>query len=298
MPLNAVRISIENKGSSVWVMQRRQKLRYAGRYNLYNNGTPSCSYTNTMVPSFSSLASPVSVPPTPLIQQPIQRDAVSIPDAYSRYANFKYRLWFIWYIWYTRPAETGRGPPWRTIVCGADGDVDLWLWEDEDEEYIRGFASLHSFAEMPVVGWDDACSALEARLSRTAGSVGPSSHLTPQPRFRFAWLIDPLWGKKNEKRLSCLTPQTRFRFIAWLIVAGPVRKDQLLRRQEGYRRVDTLINDWAGSTALQVRGVENSCDTCRISHFLPIWSGTMLDMYSLEDLRSIPWDRSCNCFHR
>ncbi|KAJ7883457.1 hypothetical protein B0H14DRAFT_2564867 [Mycena olivaceomarginata] len=47
----------------------------------------------------------------------IPADPVTIPDEFSCYSDFKYRLWYIWYIWHR---TTPRGPPWLTVLCGAN----------------------------------------------------------------------------------------------------------------------------------------------------------------------------------
>lgn len=157
----------------------------------------------------------------------VPHDVVRVPDGYSHLASFKYRLWFIWYIWPTgyRMGST-ESPPWPALICGADADGDLWCWEDADEMCIQEFAieelrivedlALDSFPQMPLVYWDDASRALEARRSRPTASAGPLAHLTPQ---------------------------NRLRFIAWLIVAGPMRKAQIPRRGD----FQSLIKRWGGT---------------------------------------------------
>ncbi|KAJ7883539.1 hypothetical protein B0H14DRAFT_3432994 [Mycena olivaceomarginata] len=102
---------------------------------------------------------------------------VTIPDVFSRYSGFKYRLWFIWYIWHLW-SESWRSPPWSAIICGSDGNGDLWLWEDEDEEYIKVFTeNIPVFPEL--LDWHTACWYLKERLGRTAVAATPLAHLTP-----------------------------------------------------------------------------------------------------------------------
>ncbi|KAF7369138.1 Protein kinase domain-containing protein [Mycena venus] len=201
-------------------------------------------------------------------------DLIKIPDAYSRYANFKYRLWFTWYIWHN--AMRGRRrPPWLSIVCGVNATRagDLWLWQDTDEEWIREFTeelSLDSFRpvpEMPLDCWDDACRAIEARQFRNQ-------------------LASPL---------SHLAPNTRFRLIAWLLVAGPLQKNKILQ-DNCFPSIDHQIYDWAEFISLD--GDAETCDTCRVSHLLPVWMETMLPVYLLDDLRAIAWYPECNCFDK
>lgn len=203
---------------------------------------------------------------------------VKIPDAYSRCANFKHRLWFTWHIWHItqRRPRTRRGPPWFAIICGADSNGDLWLWEDMDEECIQEFAedlSLDPFPEMPVIYWGDACRALEARRPRTTAYLSPLAHLTPQ---------------------------TRLRFIAWLIVAGPVRKDQILREGD-FPSLEISITRWGTSMSDTLHSADSYaeyCDICGVSHLLSSWVETMLKIYLLDDLRSIPWYHACGCWER
>jgi hypothetical protein len=88
------------------------------------------------------------------------------------------------------------------VICGPDGNGDLWLWEEEDEEGIREFAiadELLSVSQMTEENWNDAFQVLEARLSQTMVIANPLAHLPTQ---------------------------TRFRFVAWFLVAGPLRKDK------------------------------------------------------------------------
>ncbi|KAJ6551299.1 hypothetical protein B0H19DRAFT_1157146 [Mycena capillaripes] len=88
--------------------------------------------------------------------------------------------------------------------------------------------------------------------------------------------------------LAHLAPRTRFRFIAWLLMTGPLRDPGKLRS------VEVLIPEWA--KLMNLRSDTKTCDTCRVSHLLPIWSETMLTVYSYEDLQSVPWDQGCDCF--
>jgi hypothetical protein len=185
----------------------------------------------------------------------IPHDAVQIPDAYSRYTDFKYRLWFTYYIWYTL-YEGEYSLPSFVAACVAN---DLWFWEEEDEECIEEFAMAlpsESFAEsVKSMDWDKACQALETRQSRTM--VTPLAHVTSQ---------------------------IRLRFMAWLILVGPLRKDI---RVEGHDiHIDDLIFNWAKSLNLHDRAAE-TCDICQVSRLFPIWIETMIQVYSLDDLRSI-----------
>ncbi|KAF7369136.1 Protein kinase domain-containing protein [Mycena venus] len=185
----------------------------------------------------------------------------------------EYRIWFTSYIFWCS-ADGRTGPPWWDLLCGAAAN-DLWLWEDEDEEVIKKLVEdLDSHRDrdnhhwVPLKEWDDACRALSARLSR---KTAPAS----------------------SRPLAHLTPPIRLRFIAWLLLAGPLERTRILL-DAGFPGIGSLIYDWAN--ALQYLGpAATICKVCRISHALPIWIATMLEVYSLEDVRSIPWYYECNC---
>ncbi|KAJ7852540.1 hypothetical protein B0H13DRAFT_2359443 [Mycena leptocephala] len=139
----------------------------------------------------------MSLPPLDLENSSpvIAHDVVQIPDTYSRYTNFKYRLWFTYYIYmYNIWDETAHSLQWLVTACVVN---DLWFWEEEDEECIQEFAKalpLESFKfpetvmSMDSKYWDKACQDLGARRSQTMAS--PLAHVAPQIRLRFmAWLI-------------------------------------------------------------------------------------------------------------
>ncbi|KAJ7318968.1 hypothetical protein DFH08DRAFT_970864 [Mycena albidolilacea] len=170
---------------------------------------------------------------------------VTIPDAFSRYSGFKYRLWFIWYVWHLW-SESWRSPPWSAIICGSDGNGDLWLWEDEDEEYIKVFTeNIPVFPEL--LDWHTACWYLKERLGRTTVAATPLAHLTPQ---------------------------SRLRFVAWLLVAGPLRKKTILQNKR-IPSITTMIRRWSKAIALPLIG--ETCDVCGVSGVLPVWIETMLE---------------------
>ncbi|KAJ7779202.1 hypothetical protein B0H16DRAFT_808645 [Mycena metata] len=183
---------------------------------------------------------------------------VGIPEFYSGYANFQYRLWFIW----------------RRL----DGLVDVdqigwsgmisscpWLWEDEasaDEECIKVFAEgLSLLPHIPPLEWVNACQTLQVRLPRTRSPPHP---------------------------LAPLTSQTRLPFIAWLMVAESPRMD------DNPKRIEHLILDWAQLIAIPEKA--SPCHFCRISHILPVWIRTMRQICELDQFRSIPWTHKCNCW--
>ncbi|KAJ7842794.1 hypothetical protein B0H14DRAFT_2779851, partial [Mycena olivaceomarginata] len=202
-------------------------------------------------------------------------DLVRIPDVCSAFANFKHRLWLTWYVLQKYvPQAAGRESFWRTAVPGTETTRDLWFWEDEDEEYIRQWAFtdnplLKLFHEMPTMDWSNACRALETR------------RLLPRP---------------TASPLAHLTPQTRCRFMAWLIVAEAVRKEDLAEMGNTGGLHD-LIEFWGISVRIaDFKG--EKCGICRISHLLNVWLETMLEVYTLEDLRLLPWRPKCGCFYR
>jgi hypothetical protein len=167
------------------------------------------------------------------------------------------------------------------IICGSDGNGDLWLWEEEDEEGIREFAIGNEPLSVSQIGeegnnafqiteedWNNAFQALEARFSRTTVAASPVAHLPSQARLRF---------------------------IAWLLVAGPLRKQTAIRAAD-IPGVAMLIYNWAQVIDLPLTG--GTCDVCRVSGVLPVWIEIMLEVYSPDDLRLLSWDQECNCLHR
>ncbi|KAJ7040994.1 hypothetical protein C8F04DRAFT_1031883 [Mycena alexandri] len=188
---------------------------------------------------------------------------VEIPDCYSAYANFQYRLWFTW----RRLREVrALAAPWLEIVSTCP-----WLWDEpEDEECIKVFAQdLAVLPEMPPLEWANACHALSLSLHAREPRTGTT---TPRP-------LDPLIS------------QTRLRFIAWLLVMALPRIDN-----DGFdwEKIEHSIFDWAKLIAIPEPAP--SCQHCQISHLLPLWMKTMRQVYELDHLRLIPWNQECNCW--
>ncbi|KAJ7318976.1 hypothetical protein DFH08DRAFT_819419 [Mycena albidolilacea] len=185
--------------------------------------------------------------------------------------GFKYRLWFMRHVWQRCSRwNSPLWPLWLTVIYGPDGNGDLWLWEEEDEEGIREFAianGLLSVSQMTEENWNDAFQALEARSSRTIVIASPLAHL-------------PF--------------KTRLRFIAWLLVAGPFRKDYI-SQNGGIPSIAMLIDHWAYVTDNPVN--RGTCHACGVSDVLSVWIETMLEVYSRDDMEALPWDRDCNCLH-
>ncbi|KAJ7878791.1 hypothetical protein B0H14DRAFT_1629169 [Mycena olivaceomarginata] len=115
--------------------------------------------------------------------------------------------------------------------------------------------------------WNDAFQALEARFFRTTVAASPVAHLPSQARLRF---------------------------ITWLLVAGPLRKQAVVRVAD-IPSMAMLIRNWAEATGLPLTG--GTCDVCGVSGVLPVWIETMLEVYSPDDLRLLSWDEECNCLH-
>lgn len=271
----------------------------------------------TGLPSHAFPRSIVSTPPLPLPQL----DVVKIPDPYSSYSNFKHRLWLTWYIWYAAQKQYGaeKRLPWLAIVGGADADGDLWLWEDGDEESIQEFTQdlslLAALPEMPISDWDDACHAFEARQSQPTVSVGllekfaqelslDSLPELSQAIYNWDDTSSDLEARQSRTTasvglLASLTPQNRFRFIAWLIIAGPVKRDLISRQVFRSLEIFKLILLWGTTVSVHPADSEvEICKICGISHFLPLWIETMLTFYLVDDLESIPWNLACDCLER
>ncbi|KAJ6466797.1 hypothetical protein C8R45DRAFT_1020148 [Mycena sanguinolenta] len=189
----------------------------------------------------------------------------SLETPFSIYAlddmKYRYRLWFTGFVWFV--AGEGATPIWETIFSEASV---FWLWEDEDEECLKKIAW-----DLPipyVIPFGDSNKARRAfEAGRTTVAANPLAHLTPR---------------------------TRLRFVAWLMVVGPIRKDRILD-DEVPPLTDMLIYDWAKSTTLLSDSkAAETCDICSVSHLLPAWIETLSQVYSLEDLKSLPWGL-CDC---
>jgi hypothetical protein len=221
----------------------------------------------------SSFSSPSSSPAERRSLSPDLPDNFTVTHTFSHYSGFKYRLWFIWYTW-NHWSERWESPPWLDIIG------DLWLYEDEDEEYIKNFIEdeeyiknfidsedLFVFPELfpELRDWGIACWYLEKRLAQTTVAATLFVHLTPQ---------------------------IRLRFMTWLLVA--LRRTKM-SRNNSIPSIAMLVYDWAKSIRLPLRG---TCHACRVSDVLSVWMETMLEVYSRDDVGSLPWDLECNCLHR
>ncbi|KAF7377563.1 Protein kinase domain-containing protein [Mycena sanguinolenta] len=181
-------------------------------------------------------------------------------------SKIKYRLWFIAFVWHM--ADKGTTPVFENIL----NETSVFWLEDEDEDYIKEFArNCSAFNWIPfdcaeALDWDEVFKA--QRIPRATAAANP---------------------------LVRLTPQIRLRFVAWLIVAGPVRKDRILEDEEGFPSIAMLVRDWSKSTAqLSDFTAMETCNICSVSHLLPVWVETLSQIYSSEDLKSLPWS-GCDC---
>jgi hypothetical protein len=190
-----------------------------------------------------------------------------------------------------------------------------------EEECIQEFAAqdlslLDALSEMPtILDWDDACHAFEARQSRPTVSAGllekfaqelSLDSLTERPQAIYNWdnASSDLEARQSQITasvglLASLTPQNRFRFIAWLIIAGPVKRDLISRQVFRSLDIFKLILLWGTTVSVHPADSEmETCKICGISHFLPIWIETMLTVYLVDDLESVPWNPACDCLER
>ncbi|KAJ7779272.1 hypothetical protein B0H16DRAFT_810065 [Mycena metata] len=135
-------------------------------------------------PQLNRISSP------PPFQFNLTPDPITIPSEYSAYVGFKHRLWVTWHL------RRYLGAGWSL----GQEKLDLWLWEDEDEQYLEGFAlSRSGLTAITARDWASACSAFEVHLSQSTTFVNPLAHLTCQNRLRFiVWLNLTKYGKLSE----------------------------------------------------------------------------------------------------
>ncbi|KAJ7113411.1 hypothetical protein C8R44DRAFT_855916 [Mycena epipterygia] len=213
-----------------------------------------------------------STPPSP----PPYIDPALIPDRdlLARYGNFEHRVWLTWYSMQMHMEPTKHRASWLAIIEGTDPHGDLWLWEDGDEKWAEGLCATyhgHSTRPIPCPTQDqaDAFRALEARIRN---SRPPAQNV-----------------------LAHLSPQARVAVISWFIVAGPLRQSKLKSGESRVLDFATLLEAWGEIFRGIDRGIRS--DHCiGSSHILAIWAEVMPQIYSIEDLMSIPWPYSCNCF--
>ncbi|KAJ7267304.1 hypothetical protein C8J57DRAFT_363326 [Mycena rebaudengoi] len=189
---------------------------------------------------------------------------------------FKYCLWFTWYI--VMMSSNRRIPSqeivktWLAIVEGTNEMEGLWAWKDEDEEYLKNLVTRHFAAKPPfsvevlsASNWLDGCEAVGRRSSQI-------------PR-------EPLFAQ--------LTSEARVRLFGWFIIAGPVRHRNL--RYIDPPPLSALIRSWAMFTRVDFVPSRQHCEICGVSQWLDPWIMSMLDVYSVDHLASIPWHRTCVC---
>ncbi|KAJ7713717.1 hypothetical protein B0H14DRAFT_3523246 [Mycena olivaceomarginata] len=209
-------------------------------------------------------------------------------DTRITHSEFKYRVWFTWCL---LKFDAQHIPQLETVawkqeaflraVSGVDSNEDYWLWENEDEGYIKDHLLDRipdSSREMSASEWATACYALEAR----------------QFQHRHSRIVSPV---------THLASQTRLRFIVWLFVANVRTKEQLQRDDlDPWAGLLRSIEYWRISVLSFVADYElehlEASACCGISDLLNIWLGTMLQIYSVEELQWIPSYAFCNCFQR
>ncbi|KAJ7472387.1 hypothetical protein B0H11DRAFT_1352968 [Mycena galericulata] len=201
-------------------------------------------------------------------------DWLKLPDVYfmAGYENFKYRVWFIRYVIETVEitiTSLRQQLWWRAMVEGTDVNGDLWLWAegDSDEAYIKSrFEKIYPTLGFDAIDWANACRALGVRHARTASPAARSSSL------------------------AHLTAETRLRIIGWFIITAVIDKGE---------DIESLITKWASVTHIVTSNrTGEGCQFCGISHLLPIWVDTMLEVYLLEDLWSFSGRNYCQCLQR
>ncbi|KAF7333427.1 Protein kinase domain-containing protein [Mycena venus] len=85
--------------------------------------------------------------------------------------------------------------------------------------------------------------------------------------------------------------------MAWFIVTEVVRKEHFATFGD-IGGLHNFIESWGISIRIADDVDSDRCQICRVSHFLGIWLETMLKVYTLEDLRRIPWHPECRCMER
>ncbi|KAF8216023.1 hypothetical protein K438DRAFT_621510 [Mycena galopus ATCC 62051] len=156
----------------------------------------------------------------------------------------------------------------------SDPNDNLWLWNDEDEKYIKSLidgGAFYSFSDslvrlqMSKIDFIYACRQCEALKARQLQyrTVSPVSHFDPHTRFRFmAWLL--------------------------LVAAHPLKRSTTLC-------VSILVAVWARSIDSFSASRRESSTCCGINN-LDVWLETMLHVYSVDELRLMPWKPGCSCF--
>ncbi|KAJ7130869.1 hypothetical protein C8R46DRAFT_661478 [Mycena filopes] len=164
---------------------------------------------------------------------------LELPKAYSAYAGFRRRLWSTWKLKSHFPYAY----------------ESLWLWEEEDEQYLQEFIDQHWKSTRYVPDWaEKTCSAFETHRSQSTTFTNPLAHLTSQ---------------------------TRLRFIVWLHLRANTAT------------LVHFIKRWA--RFLSLGGKPGSCKYCGALEFLDIWVETLRAVYSTEHMLSIAWDYDCSC---
>jgi hypothetical protein len=102
-----------------------------------------------------------------------------------------------------------------------------------------------------------------------------------------------------EPLFAQLTPEVRVRLFGWFIIAGPLRSGNF--HYTDFFRLNALIEAWATSTTMVKLDFIPSihhCKICGVSQWLDPWITTMLEVYSVDHLASIPWRCMCMCLEK
>ncbi|KAK7026369.1 kinase domain-containing protein [Favolaschia claudopus] len=152
---------------------------------------------------------------------------------------------------------------WSTIF---DSEQNLWLWEDEDEDELgrRFIAQASNEATRRRFRVDESDHLLAWKLQECSEQIGGSGPL------------------------AHLKSTTRIQFLTWLFIVGShFVEDAVVNLQvtivawmEFFDRPPTISH-----------GASCNCDPGAIKD----WVNVMLQLYSVADLRLMPWGSSCNC---
>lgn len=181
---------------------------------------------------------------------------------------FKYRVWFMRHVIHVvsrRRAESQRSL-WLQMVEGMDAQTDLWLWKDEsDEEYLK------TLQLSAVIQWHEDFWDLATALKTREWTHGRR-------------ISEP------GRALAGISPHERARVVGWLITVAASRKSG---------RVEELISQWANASSIPQGQAGLPCVHCNLPDpVLRSWTQTMMHVYSLDDIRAIPWRAECQCLQK
>jgi hypothetical protein len=216
------------------------------------------------------------------------RDLVSLPkpnfyDIRNISSEFKYRVWYTWCMLKTSlmnfmvvgiHADETQETFWAAV---SDPNDNLWLWKDEDEKYIKSLIDGGIF------------SSFSDSLVRLQMSEADYVHACRQCEVLKASQLQ----HRTVSPVSHLDPPTRLRFMAWLLLvaAHPLKHSTRLC-------ISLLLATWARSidSFSDFRLGVSPC--CGVEDHLDVWLQTVLHVYSVDELRLMPWKSECSCFPR